>query len=68
MNEQIGVMFYIILVVIYILFFVFFSHNATKNIITYDCDKIIQNTVGLKRWVDNNITYPYGYQGETYTL
>ena len=40
----------------------------TKNITTYDCDKIIQNTVGLKRWVDNNIICPYGYQGETYTL
>ena len=40
----------------------------TKNITTYDSDKIIQNTVGLKRWVDNNISYPYGYEGTHYTM
>ena len=39
-----------------------------KDIFTYDSDKIIQNTVGLKRWVKHNITYPYGYDGEEFTL
>ena len=40
----------------------------TKNITTYDTDKIIQNTVGLKRWVENNVSYPYGYEGIHYTM
>ena len=40
----------------------------TKDVLTYDSDKIIQNTVGLQRWVKNNITYPYGYEGEEFTL
>ena len=42
-----------------------FGYNKNnKDVFTYDNDKIIQNTVGLKRWVDDNITYPYGYDGE----
>jgi hypothetical protein len=42
--------------------------KLNKTIQTCDRDKIIQNTVGLKRYVENNVSYPYGYEGEKYTL
>ena len=42
--------------------------KSIKDIFTYDSDKIIQNTVGLKRWVKENVTYPYGYDEELFTL
>jgi len=47
-----------------------FQYNKkTKDIITVDTTnmtKLIQNTVGLKRFVENNVTYPYGYEGQKY--
>ena len=42
--------------------------KSTKDIFTYDSDKIIQNTVGLKRRVKYNVTYHYGYDGEQFRL
>jgi len=39
----------------------------TKDIFTYDSDKIIQNTVGLKIWAKYNIAYPYCDEGEEFT-
>ncbi len=47
-----------------------FQYNKkTKDIITVDTTnmtKLIQNTVGLKRSVEHNVTYPYGYEGQKY--
>ena len=45
--------------------------KKTKTITTQDGDnmtKIIQNTAGLKRYIKNNITYPYGYEGVEYNI
>ena len=39
-----------------------------KGIFTYDSDKIFQNTVGLRRWANYNVTYPYGNDGDEFTL
>ena len=42
-------------------------NKKSKDITTNDnIQKILQNTVGLKRFVVNNTSYPYGYEGEYY--
>ena len=45
-----------------------FDYNKkTKDITTNnEVNKILQNTVGLKRFVKHNTSYPYGYAGEYY--
>jgi hypothetical protein len=51
--------------------FTFKFNKKTKDIVTYDnleMTKIIQNTAGLKRYVIDNVTYPYGYEGEQYSM
>ena len=51
--------------------FTFGYNKVTKTIVTLDGDnmtKIIQNTAGLKRYVIDNVTYPYGYEGVEYKL
>ena len=48
-----------------------FGYNKLTNIVTLEGDnmtKIIQNTAGLKRYVIDNVTYPYGYEGVEYKL
>ena len=50
--------------------FLFGFNKKTKDIVTLDGDnmtKIIQNTSGLKRYVKDNVTDPYGYEGLEYT-
>jgi hypothetical protein len=51
--------------------FTFKFDKKNKDMVTYDnseMTKIIQNTAGLKRYVIDNVTYPYGYAGEQYSL
>ena len=51
--------------------FTFKFNKITKDIVTHDnldMTKIIQNTAGLKRFIIDNITYPYGYEGAQYNM
>ena len=45
-----------------------FEYDKQKKEITTNenLSKILQNTVGLKRFVKHNVSYPYGYVGEEY--
>ena len=45
-----------------------FEYDKQKKEITTNenLSKILQNTVGLKRFVKNNVSYPYGYVGGEY--
>ena len=45
-----------------------FEYDKQKKEITTNenITKILQNTVGLKRYVQNDVSYPYGYVGGEY--
>ena len=43
-----------------------YNKKAKEITTTNNNTKLLQNTVGLKRFVKNNISYPYGYDGEFY--
>jgi len=47
--------------------FQFNFNKSNKNIKTVYQNKIIQNTAGLKRFIINNRTYPYGYTGKFFS-